>query len=489
MKRFASQLKKQAESVKLSAIERRDLRERLETYLEYHPLPEKSKAKHTINYGKAEPYRVISLAHFHIKAFAGVFAIILLVGIPLIAERTLPGNPLYTIKVQFNEELRSTLALSPYEKVEWEAERLSRRIAEARLLASEGKLTEAAETEVVEAVRAHSDAAQQEIAELRETDAEAAAIAEIVFASALDVQSVVLRAEREKASTSMEGNAIASAVEEQLEEANQNQFVSEEIPSAKRLFARIEIETTRSHELLKSIKKYAGEQEVAAIERRLEDVNRKLAKAFSLLEDDERQARTLLRESLHGVKRLTAFMTYIDVRESVGIEDLVPLELTDDEYMTEVAMRLATTGAAILTIEEYLATTTKVTGSVDEKVLGGLEELYQLYEAATSSLAEANFELALLAANDAVNLAQDLLTLLDIEGSEEPKTPESETATSTPSEVTDKGPVDVSTSTPSGVGTSSESVGGGEDGESETPADVPATTSTETVSSTNGTAG
>ena len=49
---------------------------------------------------------------------------------------------LYLVKVHFNEEIRSTLALSPYEKVAWETKRIERRIAEARLLASEGNLTD-----------------------------------------------------------------------------------------------------------------------------------------------------------------------------------------------------------------------------------------------------------------------------------------------------------------------------------------------------------
>ena len=59
---------------------------------------------------------------------------------------------------------------SPYEKVEWETKRLERRIAEARMLAEEGKLTDEVQEAVAEAVKGHSDAAQQGIAELHQTD-------------------------------------------------------------------------------------------------------------------------------------------------------------------------------------------------------------------------------------------------------------------------------------------------------------------------------
>ena len=39
MKRFEEQFKKQAQSVHLRAAERRNLKERLVSYMEYHPMP------------------------------------------------------------------------------------------------------------------------------------------------------------------------------------------------------------------------------------------------------------------------------------------------------------------------------------------------------------------------------------------------------------------------------------------------------------------
>lgn len=413
MKRFTSQLKKQAESIRLSATERRDLRDRLEAYLEYHPLPQQLTQQKAERYITAEPFRTLSLPKLYLKAFGGVFALFILVGIPLIAERTLPGDALYPIKVQFNEELRSTLALSPYEKIEWEAERLSRRVAEARLLASEGKLTEQFESDVADAVRAHSHAAQQEIANLREDDAEEAAIAEIVFASALDVQSAVLKAEKEKASTTDSGEgAIAVAIEEQRREANLNQSQSEDVPSAARLHARIEIETTRAHELFKSVAAYATPQEITDIERRLQDIDRKLVSVFDTEDLDDEKARALLREALQGVKKLIAFMTDIDVRESVVIEELIPVELMPEEYVAQTTTKLLYVQTVIDKAEGGVASTTNE--SVIAKVEASLVELERLSEVASTSIASSSYKTALAAALSAEELANEVANLLGI---------------------------------------------------------------------------
>ena len=67
MKRFSEQLHKKSESVKLTVSERADLRERLVSYMEYHPLPAelrtKAKVSHkkTIEQLQAEPFSVFSI--------------------------------------------------------------------------------------------------------------------------------------------------------------------------------------------------------------------------------------------------------------------------------------------------------------------------------------------------------------------------------------------------------------------------------------------
>ena len=119
MKRFSEQLKKQAETVRMRASEKNSLRERVVSYMEYHPLPkEMSAPKKTSRVSDpvlvSEPFRVIRFNSLYARSFAGMFAVLFIVGVPFVAERSLPGDILYPVKVQFNEEVRSSLALSPH---------------------------------------------------------------------------------------------------------------------------------------------------------------------------------------------------------------------------------------------------------------------------------------------------------------------------------------------------------------------------------------
>lgn len=376
MKRFSEQLKKRSERVHLRASERADLRERLVSYMEYHPLPKTEAEKNAAAYIRSESSALIQFGSAHIRGFIGAFAAVVLIVVPVVAERALPGDVLYPVKVHFNEELRSSLSVSPYAKVEWETERLERRIAEARLLASEGKLTEDVEAEVAEAVKVHSDAAQEGIAAIRETDSEEAAIAEITFESALSVQSEVLKGTLKKeieasgGASSTPGHTVAGlagAVEEARKNASEKR--SDVLPSYEKLVARMESETTRAYELFTAIKSAASADEIADIERRLDDIEQKMVEAARIHIDADGSLDTtaaleapslpevaLLRIALSDTQKLISFMTDIDVRENVTIDALVPVTRTPEERLAEALARqevleteLETVGAELLT--------------------------------------------------------------------------------------------------------------------------------------------
>ncbi len=403
MKKFSEQLKKQAEGLHLKASERTDLRERLLAYMEYHPLRE--------GQSYADTYRTRKSLSVHLDGWLigrvlGATATLCLIIVPVLAEKALPGDVLYPVKVSFNEEIRSSLVLSPYEKVEWETTLLQRRIAEARLLATEGKLTPEVEAEVADAVRQHSDAAQAGIATIRETDSEEAAIAEITFASALEVQSEVLEGHAERdASTADYGRSVAGltgAVQEARDDAAATQ--SGEQASYEKLAARVELETTRAQELFSSINGSASDNEIASIEKRLTGIQAKITKAMELqntevepedpnieeviveeevdlssptmmmaslaatssasttegvleepveepMLDPQAEAIILLRQVLADTQKLISFMTDIDVRLNVSIDELVPEEVdtdtTDIATSTEEVLGVATDTEAV----------------------------------------------------------------------------------------------------------------------------------------------
>ena len=470
MKRFSQQLKKQAETVRMRASEKNSLRERVVSYMEYHPLPKEMavprKTKETSTPVLiSEPFKVLRFNTVYTRGFAGVFALLFIVGVPFVAERSLPGDILYPVKVQFNEEVRSSLALSPYAKVAWETERLERRVAEARILALAGKLGEEEQAEVAMAVKQHSEAAQMQIAELRESNSDEAAIAEIAFTSALEVQSEVLEGHIEKntlatvdtvpAPSSIAG--IAQAVATARDEARASESNSR--PSYEKLFGRVEAESTNVYELFNSIKDEASAEEVANVERRLSDIERKIATAVALKEGREtsedvalstmsvsiasksseiasqetgtsseeqttqpeesadrsdatdpavaeEEAITLLRDALRDIQKLLSYMTHIDVRQNVSIEDLIPVTLTTEERVDELMQQLDDILARQVIIQSRVLDISR-----EEKVVIGQQELERIITEALAALQEGKFDTAEALLDEGALIANDLDTL------------------------------------------------------------------------------
>lgn len=292
MKQFSAQFKKQADRITMRASEARELRERVVSYMEYHPLSKELTQHATVRTSKiqgipSEAFFAIKFNKVYLQSFGGVFALLCIFAVPLIAEQTLPGDVLYPVKVEFTEELRSTLSFSPYAKVAWETERLERRISEARLLASEGKFTPEAQTQFREAVKTHADTTHREIALLRESDSEEAAIAEITFASALAVQSEVLEGhiENDTPSDSGDTTAILAVAEVVAQARSVADIAQSEAPASyEKLLATIELESTHAYELFTSVQKEVSTDETVDIERRLSDIKRKVSEAISIKE-------------------------------------------------------------------------------------------------------------------------------------------------------------------------------------------------------------
>ncbi len=431
MKRFSEQFKKQADNVTLRKAETRDLKTRLVSYMEYHPLPNEMKSKDqkatANNWNSWFGY----MSSWELREWKGAvmsLSLILAVVVPLAAERTVPGDILYPVKVRFNEEVRSTLTLSTYEKVEWETKRLERRLAEARLLADAGKLTNEVQVGVAVAVKEHSEAVEKGIDELRASDSDEAAIAEISFAAALDVQSEVLESEIARdaeAGNTSSVNLIADAVKE----AKDKTEGKDAKPGFDKLLGRVEQETTYAYELFHSISSVTSEEEREDVQIRLGDVENKIVSAIAIKntpvtpattkvvattteavvsEDlsgsgdindtvvaeevselsNEEEAILLLKEVLSDIKKLISFMTDIDVKENVAIEDLVPKELTDEEvlvvvgeYNTKVTDFL---NLYEVTIDEFTET---------DAFTAGYLELTKLNEGLISGLESRDFKL------------------------------------------------------------------------------------------------
>ncbi len=345
MKKFAEQLKKRSDSVRMTVDEKSQLRERLLVFMEYHPLPG----------GQAVDLRQISRSQVRVLPawnpwlmgkMAGGFAVLLMIIVPTLAEDALPGDTLYPIKVRFNEEIKGAMNSSPYAKIEWETERMERRLAEAQVLAEAGRLTPEAEAEVADAIKQHSATAKSNIEVIRASDNDEAVMAEIALSSALEVSAEVLT-NRQTDSASSTTSLLSGAVSD----ARASLVVNDSDLSYDKLFSRLETETTRAHEYLRTLDQTISVSEKDDINRRLKDVRVKTEAAAIMKQADETGAAKQLAEALGSTRKLISFMTNLEVRRNVTVDELVPIALTEEERRQTLEIKLADASGLVAAVE------------------------------------------------------------------------------------------------------------------------------------------
>jgi hypothetical protein len=417
MKRFSEQLHKRSSTVKLRVAERRELRERVIAYMEYHPLPQKPATQKKIVRTRltTEPFSVITFPWSALARWTVMTTVIVLLVVPVMAERSVPGDSLYAVK-RFNEEVRSTLAFDTVQKVEWETERLNRRIAEARLLASEGRLTEEVEAEVAEAVRTQSQNVQKNIDVLRGEDADEATLASLAFETTLTVQSAALNEDENEigpvTTTAVTPPSILAATLEETRAEAAVKNASTTIPAYDKLMARVEINTTRVYELRDSLINVASTEQIANITRRIEDIERSVAAAIELQAVDEEAARIQLLEVIQRTQKLVVFMTDIEVSQTVDIEKLVPVVLTDQEKQTSLSDLESQVRDRVARIEAVEPTITDPV--LVEKVTAVLAEIETTMASVRSDSIE-NYSDDKATIEAALQLTVNLYTLLEID--------------------------------------------------------------------------
>ncbi|MBU3668835.1 MAG: hypothetical protein FGM57_02625 [Candidatus Taylorbacteria bacterium] len=140
------------QSVKMTRDEKADLKARVlmsinaaESVLESDsqaPVSVKS-----VYHGAQEIQKVVArnwYSYFAEKKFVPAFAVLLVLvstgGISIAAEKALPGDMLYSLKVNVNEEVRGLVAVTPEAKAKFALEVTDRRLKEAALLSTSGRL-------------------------------------------------------------------------------------------------------------------------------------------------------------------------------------------------------------------------------------------------------------------------------------------------------------------------------------------------------------
>ncbi len=130
---------RQIRKIILSKPEKEDIRGVLLSFIKENPV-----RNYTDNRHKVEKVPFLQLFFNHKPMVVTLIAAILIAfggGTAAAAENTLPGDWLYPVKVNINEEVRAVLTASAEAKVAWDARRAERRLEEAEKLAQNGKLT------------------------------------------------------------------------------------------------------------------------------------------------------------------------------------------------------------------------------------------------------------------------------------------------------------------------------------------------------------
>jgi len=423
MKTKKTKIEIYAETIRLSAGEKRDLKARIVSYMDYHPMMSTMKPVQPV-VASFESFVQVRLNAWFLRPIAGIVAVVLIVGLPLAAESAQPGDVLYMMKVRVNEEVQARLALSPYEKVAWDVTRVERRVAEARLLAKEGKLTTEAETQLAVTLKEHTDSAAENIALLRTTDADGAAVAQVTFESALDVQTAML--ETSTSTTYATGTSIAdiAAVVKVAKEdvGNAADAALADSPlSYERMNAQIESQTTRARELLTAVSEIVSTKEKGEIDRRFEDIDRAIVSARGQKDEgQESEAIDSLKKILSDIQKLVTFMTDIDVRSTVTVEALVPKKLTADERLANINQSLE---ALKRTHNELSQLPVQAQSAFTQKIAVGMELLPKMFATIEEQRERNNLDGAEVGIHDALALAEDIKKLSILDGEAPTTTP------------------------------------------------------------------
>lgn len=142
------------------------MRERLVAYMEHKPI-----RTHTRSAVRSPlPFFTFFRAHHYSGALAvALLATVSTFGVSSAADDALPGDLLYPVKVNINEEIKTVL-LSSEEELLWEGERAELRLEEASQLAAEGRLDTELQEEVSKLFAEHTEAVTEKMHAIESTD-------------------------------------------------------------------------------------------------------------------------------------------------------------------------------------------------------------------------------------------------------------------------------------------------------------------------------
>lgn len=142
---------------------------------------------------RPSPYFIFNF-QFITKAVALCLVVILVGGggVAYAAQGSLPGNPLYAVKVDVTEPIQTALAVTPEAQADVHVELAQRRVEEAEALAVQGRLDATTTQQLEQNFNDQTASANDLAVEVGQSDPAAAVEIEAKIASSLSVHGVIL---------------------------------------------------------------------------------------------------------------------------------------------------------------------------------------------------------------------------------------------------------------------------------------------------------
>jgi hypothetical protein len=175
-----NKIKQAAQSIRLSHDEKALMRARV---LPDAPSLRPQRSPYTIHWISMRMSSVVALLLIVVMGSGTVYA----------AKGSLPGDPLYTLKISVAEPLEGALAVSPQAKANFQASIVEERMQEAETLASQGRLTTSTTDSLEENLSQHAKVVEDIAQGLEDSDPEVAAEVHARIDSALLAHGVILR--------------------------------------------------------------------------------------------------------------------------------------------------------------------------------------------------------------------------------------------------------------------------------------------------------
>lgn len=152
-----------------------------------------------------------------------IFAVLVSGGVAVGAEKALPGEVLYRVKVNINEEVRGWMATSDEAKADWEIKRTERRLEEAEQLAGEGSLNLEASQNIEANFEANAQRVRERVEKFRNKENfNAAASVSLNFETALKAHDRILsRLSQKKSEAGVQVKPIRERIRSEVHESAQ----------------------------------------------------------------------------------------------------------------------------------------------------------------------------------------------------------------------------------------------------------------------------